>query len=103
MQLNKYIKILIFTTISIRSFGQDRTDLQAAENLLDLRFTEVKEDSILSGAVDHLHLYQYLHEHDLYNDIPLSLSFDPLLPGTPYDRNQIELRWDIPPAVNRAA
>ena len=75
-------------------------ELQASEKLFGLRFTPVKEDSILSGLVDHLHLYQYLHEHDLYNDVPLSLSFDPLLPGTPYDRKQMPLQWDLPQAVS---
>lgn len=78
-------------------------DIQAAERLFDLHFTPVKEDSILSGAIDHLHLYRYLHEHDLYNDVPLSLSFDPLLPGTPYDRKQLPIQWDIPPAVSLPA
>jgi Asp-tRNA(Asn)/Glu-tRNA(Gln) amidotransferase A subunit family amidase len=71
-------------------------DEMAAEKLFDLKFTDAKRDSILSGLEDHLHLYQYLHAHNLNNNVPLSLSFDPLLPGTPYDRHQNPLRWDIP-------
>ena len=35
----------------------------------------------MSGLTDHLHLYEYLHTHDLSNDVPLSLSFSPLLAG----------------------
>ena len=79
------------------------TELRAAEKLFDLRFTPVKEDSILSGLVDHLQLYRYLHSQDLYNDVPLSMGFDPLLPGTPYDRTQRPLVWDIPAEVSLPA
>ena len=78
-------------------------DLRAAEKLFDLKFTEPKEDSIMGGLADHLQLYQYIHAHSLYNDVPLSLGFDPLLPGTPYDRKQKPLHWNIPPAVSLPA
>src|ERR1700722_16522755 len=90
----------------VRAVAQDSiglSDLRAAEKLFDLKFTEVKEDSILSGLTDHLQLYQYIHAHDLYNDVPLSMGFDPLLPGTSYDRKQKPLHWNIPPAVSLPA
>src|ERR1700761_2557857 len=106
MRVHKYLMIIAFLLASFAPFAQDSigiSDIQAAEKLFDLHFTPVKEDSILSGVTDHLHLYQFLHEHDLYNSIPLSLGFDPLLPGTPYDRKQTELHWNIPPAVNLPA
>src|SRR6202012_1323774 len=90
-----------FSTFAQDSIGLP--DIHSTQRLFDLHFTPAKEDSILSGAIDHLHLYQFLHEHDLYNSVPLSLGFDPLLPGTPYDRKQNELHWNIPPAVNLPA
>jgi len=71
-------------------------DLIATEKLFDLQFTAVKRDSILSGLEANLHLYQYLHQHDLYNDVPLSLNFDPLLSGTPYELKQKPIPWHIP-------
>ncbi|HXB95624.1 MAG TPA: amidase [Puia sp.] len=101
--MNKYSLMLVALLVTGSLLAQDSIglpELQASEKLFGLRFTPVKEDSILSGLVDHLHLYQYLHEHDLYNDVPLSLSFDPLLPGTPYDRKQMPLQWDLPQAVS---
>jgi Asp-tRNA(Asn)/Glu-tRNA(Gln) amidotransferase A subunit family amidase len=79
------------------------SELRAAEKLFDLRFTPVKEDSILSGLVDHLQLYRYLHSQDMYNDVPLSMGFDPLLPGTPYDGKQRPLIWNIPTEVSMPA
>jgi Asp-tRNA(Asn)/Glu-tRNA(Gln) amidotransferase A subunit family amidase len=75
------------------------SDERAAERLFDLRFTPVKQDSIVSGLTDHLKLYQYLHSQDRGNDLPLSLSFDPLLPGMPYERHQGPLHWDLPGEV----
>jgi Asp-tRNA(Asn)/Glu-tRNA(Gln) amidotransferase A subunit family amidase len=100
--LKKYCPIVVLALITGSLRAQDTVgipDLRAAGKLFGLHFTPVKEDSILSGLDDHLSLYRYLHDHDLYNDVPLSLSFDPLLPGTPYDRKQVKLQWDIPPAA----
>ena len=100
--MKKYCAALVAIWITGALRAQDPIgipDLRAAEKLFGLHFTPVKEDSILSGLDDHLHLYQYLHEHDLYNDVPLSLSFDPLLPGTHYERKQLPLQWDIPSSV----
>ena len=70
--------------------------LIGAEQLYDLSFTPAKRDSILSGLEDHLRIYRYLHEHYLRNDIPMSLGFDPLIPGTPYERQQKSITWNIP-------
>jgi Asp-tRNA(Asn)/Glu-tRNA(Gln) amidotransferase A subunit family amidase len=77
--------------------------LEGAEKMYDLQFSPVKRDSILSGLGDHLHLYQYLHQHDLPNDVAFSLSFDPLLPGTPYERQQRPIHWNIPQEVGLPA
>ncbi|MBS1602260.1 MAG: amidase [Bacteroidetes bacterium] len=72
------------------------TQLIGAEQLFDLSFTPAKRDSILSGLEDHLRIYRHLHEHFLRNDIPMSLGFDPLIPGTPYERRQQTISWNIP-------
>src|SRR5258708_21452371 len=104
MQFKKWLPTLFLPLFATGLAAQDSVsagvpELMAAEKLFDLRFTPVKRDSIVSGLVDHLHFYQYLHAHDLYNNIPLSLSFDPLLPGTSYEKKQSPLRWDIPGEV----
>lgn len=106
MYLQKYVAALSLVFTSFAVTAQDAItlpELQAAEKLFDLTFTPAKEDSILSGLADHLQLYKYFHSQDLFNSVPMSLSFDPLLPGTPYDRTQKPLHWDIPPAVTLPA
>lgn len=100
------IAVIFCFFVSARAVAQDSiglSDLRAAEKLFDLKFSEAKEDSILSGLTDHLQLYQYIHAHNLYNDVPLSMGFDPLLPGTHYDRKQKPLSWNIPSAVSLPA
>src|ERR1700748_3360744 len=65
-----------FTLLTVAAAAQDSTllpNLIAAEKLFDLQFTSAKRDSILSGLENNLHFYQYLHQHNLYNDVPLSL------------------------------
>jgi Asp-tRNA(Asn)/Glu-tRNA(Gln) amidotransferase A subunit family amidase len=110
MALSKYLTTLVYSFFSLSLIAQSTApdsiglpDLKAAEKLFDLHFTEPKEDSILSGLADHLQLYQYIHAHDLYNDVPLSMGFDPLLPGTSYDRKQKPLHWNLPEAVSLPA
>lgn len=102
MSRKTYIATWCLILITTSLAAQDSIvigDLISAEKLFDLRFTDVKRDSILSGLSDHRELYRYLHDHDLSNDIPLSLAFSPLLPGTHYDVRQKPIQWAIPSEV----
>ncbi len=99
MRLKKFIPLLCLLFPSRSLFAQDTispADLTGAEKMFGLRFTAVKRDSILSGLTDHLQLYQYLHAQVLSNDVPLSIGFDPLLPGAHYQRRQKPISWLIP-------
>jgi Asp-tRNA(Asn)/Glu-tRNA(Gln) amidotransferase A subunit family amidase len=102
MSRKTYLATLCLILITSALTAQDSiaiSDLISAEKLFDLRFTDVKRDSILSGLSDHRELYRYLHSHDLSNEVPLSLSFSPLLPGTHYDTHQKPIQWTIPTEV----
>jgi hypothetical protein len=83
------------------SIGMDQ--LIGAEKMVDLQFTPAKRDSIISGLVSNLHLYQYMHRQDLPNAVPMSLSFDPTLPGMHFERRQRPLEWNIPSDVELPA
>lgn len=74
--------------------------LLEAERMFDIRFTPLKRDSILSGATNNLQLYQYMHRQDLPNNLPMSLAFDPVLPGMHFDKQQIPIAWNIPAEVS---
>jgi Asp-tRNA(Asn)/Glu-tRNA(Gln) amidotransferase A subunit family amidase len=110
MYCKKFVRLLclLFITGSLMLAGANRlaaqdsigvTDLISAEKLFDLKFSAVKRDSILSGLEDHRQLYRYEHGQSLPNNVPLSLGFDPLLPGTPYERHQRPIQWSVPTEV----
>jgi Asp-tRNA(Asn)/Glu-tRNA(Gln) amidotransferase A subunit family amidase len=98
--------LFVLTACAQAGFVQDSvrlTELTGAERMFDLRFTPLKRDSILSGATGNLQLYQFLHRQDLPNNLPMSLAFDPVLPGMHFDKQQIPISWNIPAAVSLPA
>lgn len=71
----------------------------AAEKMYDLQFTPAKIDSMLGALNDELAYYKYLHKNNLPNDIPMSLAFDPVLPGMHFNTVQQPVKWSIPANV----
>ncbi len=101
-----FVLFLPFTLALQSAWAQDTVrmdELTGAERMYDLQFTPVKRDSILSGLNSNLHLYQYMHRQDLPNALPMSLSFDPVLPGMHFERQQKPLEWNIPAGVGLPA
>ncbi len=76
------------------------SQVAAAEKMYDLEFTVVKRDSMMSAINNELHYYQYLHAHSPANDVPMSMSFDPALPGMHFNTAQQPIKWDIPKNVS---
>ena len=73
--------------------------IAVAEKMYDLQFTAGKRDS-MAGAINHeLDYYKYLHGHTLTNDVPMSLAFDPVLPGMHFSAAQQPIKWNIPANV----
>ncbi len=98
--------VLIFLSAGISARAQDTISMDqviGAEKMIDLQFTTVKRDSLISGLDSNLHFYQYMHRQDLPNALPMSLSFDPVLPGMHFDRQQKPLEWNIPAGVELPA
>jgi Asp-tRNA(Asn)/Glu-tRNA(Gln) amidotransferase A subunit family amidase len=79
------------------------SDIIPAEKMLDLRFTAPKRDSLQTGLTDKLHTYQWMHSSNLPNDLPLSLWFDPLLPGMKLNQQQARIDWPIPDSFDLPA
>ncbi len=106
MALRKNLFIAALIIISRFVSAQDSVTLSqviAAEKMFDLNFTSAKRDSIISGANDNLHFYQYLHQNNLPNDVPLPLWFDPILPGKHFNHKQYPIKWNIPDNVSLPA
>ena len=90
---NKLTRILaiIFTLCPFAIAAQDAirsSQVAAAEKMYDLDFTVVKRDSMMSSINTELAYYQYLHKNNLPNDVPMSIWFDPALPGMKFNMVQ---------------
>ncbi len=98
------MKRILFSFLTLMPFAlaaQDTisiSDVRAAEKIASLRFTEAKEDSMLSGLQEHLYTYDQMHRYNLENAIPFSLSFSPVLPYMHFNRSQKEVTFQLPPA-----
>jgi Asp-tRNA(Asn)/Glu-tRNA(Gln) amidotransferase A subunit family amidase len=100
--VKKNICTICFIFSLFSAAAQDSISIQqekGAEKMYDLQFSDIKRDSIVSGLSDNLKTYQYLHEQDLPNNIPMSLSFDPVLPGMHFNTKQQPISWKIPDNV----
>ena len=71
----------------------------SAENMFALHFADVKRDSMSGGLTDKIKTYNYLHEQNLNNEVPLPIWYSPLLPGMMVPRNQIHVAFTIPEAA----
>lgn len=70
--------------------------VSAAEKLIDLHFTPAEKDSMQDGLKDILHVYEKMHTHDLHNDDPYALMFNPALPGMDRIAKQVPVSWHLP-------
>lgn len=80
----KRFSFLFSLIVSISSFAQDTVTLQneiATEKMYGLNFSDAKRDSVISGLNSNLKLYEYIHDRNITNNIPMPLGFDPLLPN----------------------
>ena len=76
------------------------SQIAAAEKMYDLEFTVIKRDSMISAVNNELLYYQYLHKHNLPNDVPMPMWFDPTLPGMHFNTIQQPIKWNIPENVS---
>jgi Asp-tRNA(Asn)/Glu-tRNA(Gln) amidotransferase A subunit family amidase len=75
------------------------SEIDAAEKMFGLRFTEAKRDSMLNQLKLNLQIYQYLHSYNLPNNVPVPQWFDPVLPEMKFNSRQHPIIWNIPAHV----
>jgi len=101
--MKKISCIVCFIISLFNASAQDSISIQqeiGTEKMYGLQFSDAKRDSIVSGLSDNLKTYQFLHDQNLPNNIPMSLSFDPVLPGMHFNIKQEPLIWNIPDNVS---
>jgi len=63
-----------------------RADIDKAERVIGLQFTDSEKDSMLFDLIDNLENYASLREVDIPNSVPPAFRFDPVPVGMEFDR-----------------
>ena len=103
--MRKYL-LPVFMVICCTAGAQDSiliSQIETAEKLAGLHFSEVKRDSMASVLSDRVKTYNYLHGRNFSNDMPLPVWFNPVLPGMTVPQKQLPVHFDIPDAVQMPA
>ena len=80
-----------------------REDVQRAEELYDLNFSDAKIDMMLPSLKGQLGDYKELHRFPLSNSIPSAMLFNPIPVGAKFDTARKPLRLDPPRNVKLPA
>ncbi len=102
--MKKYLFLLIF--ISNYSLAQDSItikDINAAEKIISVQFTEAKEDSLSGGLRDRSKEYDKMHRFSLDNSVPMTMAESPLLPYMSFTKKQLSVNFNIPSGINLPA
>lgn len=78
-------------------------DVQSAEKIINMRFTEPKEDSLIGQVKDRAKEYNKMHRYDLNNSVPITMAESPLLPYMKLNQKQLPVKFDIPANVKMPA
>lgn len=77
--------------------------IRGAETLFGLTFTEAERDSLLSGLQEQRDDYESIRKVDLPNDVAPALLFNPVPPGTTFDRTRKPFKASSPGKVELPA
>jgi Asp-tRNA(Asn)/Glu-tRNA(Gln) amidotransferase A subunit family amidase len=80
-----------------------RDMLVQAEKISGLSFTDEERDMMLEGLQGNLRSYRALHAHDVDNEVPPALHFEPRLPGRALPTGADSLRYRRPSGLKAPA
>jgi Asp-tRNA(Asn)/Glu-tRNA(Gln) amidotransferase A subunit family amidase len=80
-----------------------KTDVQSAEKIIGLSFTDAERDSMMDGLMNLLNQYRQLRGIDLANSVWPALLFNPIPVGAVFDAEPVPFEVDTPAEVKRPA
>ncbi|HRP17244.1 MAG: amidase [Chitinophagaceae bacterium] len=96
----KYLVIsAIFSIAFLFCRGQqtiDTQDIHAASKIISMDFTTSEADSMLGTLQSRARVYHKMHQYNLANATPLTLTFSPLLPDMKQDNRQRDVKFHLP-------
>jgi Asp-tRNA(Asn)/Glu-tRNA(Gln) amidotransferase A subunit family amidase len=76
-----------------------QAEIQAAEKLFGLHFTDAERDLMLPDVQEQLESYEAMREISIPNSTPMALDFNPIPPGVTFDEAQQAIDWQLPQNV----
>jgi Asp-tRNA(Asn)/Glu-tRNA(Gln) amidotransferase A subunit family amidase len=101
--MKNFFFFLFLTLSTATGFTQDSitvTDIQSAEKIISIHFTEAKEDSLAGQVKDRAKEYDKMHRYSLANSIPMTMAENPVLPYMNFNKKQLPVKFDIPAGVD---
>lgn len=96
------IPLSVLSAFTLFTFGQtkiDTSDIRSASKIISMDFTEAEIDSMQGTLQNRTRVFDKMHQYDLENATPLTLTFSPVLPGMQLDKVQQKVRFSTPAAV----
>ncbi|MEO8860839.1 MAG: amidase, partial [Ginsengibacter sp.] len=93
------LTLVFFSTISFAQDSITTKDINAAEKIISLHFSEAKEDSLLSSLQERAKEYDKMHRYSLDNSVPMSMAESPLLPYMNFYKRQLPVNFSVPEDV----
>jgi hypothetical protein len=86
---------LICLSISSHTFSQNITkeNIESAEKIIGLEFTDAERDSMLSSLDSQLLNYEHMRDISLKNSIPPAITFNPIPVGFEFLKEQKQIRF----------
>jgi len=93
--------VLSASIISCNNSGEiKKGDLESAEKIAGLEFTNMERDSLMEGIGVALEDYEINREVDLENSVSPKILFDPRPINYENNQKQIEINWNIPDNID---
>ena len=103
----RYLFIISCLLFSFTAFSQDtltkknqdtltRKDFVTAQKFLDLNFNEAEIDSMYFSVRNNVREIKKMHGYPIENSVPLTLAFNPVLPGMQFSTTQDRVKWNYP-------
>ncbi|MDP4283391.1 MAG: amidase [Bacteroidota bacterium] len=95
--------IICLSNICIAQDSIMINDIQSGEKIISLHFTKAKEDSLLGSVRARAKEYDKMHDFSLDNSVPMTMAESSFQPYMDFNKNQLPVKFTIPPGVNLPA
>lgn len=104
--MRQVLFLVVIFFFSTKTFSQDtitKADINAAANIIGLSFTPKELHSMHRDVRFNRNDYINMRKYELPNEVGMSLSHSPVVPGMKFNTKQEKIKWNIPSDVKMPA